>query len=125
MQGAERTNAILPQLDLLYEFVQYELRRRYPGQMHMTLYRGIYDFSEHQVLEKLAENRYVMRLNNLNSFTDDFERAWEFGSKVLEAQVPLTKVFFMGGLLPRSLFKGESEVLVIGGEYEVKVLIGG
>jgi NAD+--dinitrogen-reductase ADP-D-ribosyltransferase len=66
-----------------------------------------------------------MRLNNLNSFTDDFERAWEFGSKVLQAQVPLTKVFFMGGLLPRSLFKGESEVLVIGGEYEVKVLIGG
>ena len=125
MQGAERTNAILSQLDLLYEFVQYELRRRYPGQMHMTLYRGIYDFSEHQLLEKLAKNRYVMRLNNLNSFTDDFERAWEFGSKVLETQVPLTKVFFMGGLLPRSLFKGESEVLVIGGEYEVKVLIGG
>ena len=91
----------------------------------MTLYRGIYDFSEHQILEKLAEYRYVMRLNNLNSFTDDFERAWEFGSKVLEAQVPLTKVFFMGGLLPRSLFKGEREVLVIGGEYAVKVLIGG
>ncbi|MGD9019399.1 MAG: NAD(+)--dinitrogen-reductase ADP-D-ribosyltransferase [Desulfuromonadales bacterium] len=125
MRGAERTSAILPQLDLLYEFVQYELRRRYPGQTHMTLYRGIYDFSEHRVLEKLAKHRYVLRLNNLNSFTADFERAWEFGSKVLEAQVPLTKVFFMGGLLPRSLFKGEGEVMVIGGEYEVKVLIGG
>jgi NAD+--dinitrogen-reductase ADP-D-ribosyltransferase len=125
MKGAERTNAILPQLDLLYEFVQYELRRRFPGQKHMNLYRGIYDFAEHQVLEQLEKNRYVMRLNNLNSFTNDFERAWEFGSKVLQAQVPLTKVFFMGGLLPKSLFKGENEVMVIGGEYEVKVLIGG
>ena len=91
----------------------------------MTLYRGVYDITEHQVIEKLAKKRYVMRLNNLNSFTDDFERAWEFGSKVLEAQVPLTKVFFKGGFLPRSLFKGEGEVLVIGGEYEVNVLIGG
>ena len=125
MKGAERTSAILSQFDLLYEFVQYELRRRSPGQVHMTLYRGIYDFVEHQVIEKLEKNRYVMRLNNLNSFTDDFERAWEFGSRVLQVQIPLTKIFFMGGLLPRSLFKGENEVMVIGGEFEVKVLIGG
>jgi len=27
--------------------------------------------------------------------------------------------------LPKSLFKGEGEVMVIGGEFEVKVLIGG
>ena len=125
MKGAERTSAILSQFDLLYEFVQYELRRRYPRRIHMNLYRGIYDFAEHQVIEKLSKNNYVMRLNNLNSFTDDFERAWEFGSKVLQTQVPLTKVFFMGGLLPRSLFKGENEVMVIGGEFEVKVLTGG
>jgi len=37
----------------------------------------------------------------------------------------LTKIFFMSGLLPKSLFKGEGEAIVIGGEYEVKVLIGG
>jgi len=125
MKGSERTSAILSQLDLLYEYVQYELERRCPGQMHMTLYRGIYDFAEHQVIEQLGKNRYLLRLNNLNSFTNDFEHAWEFGNRVLEAQVPLTKIFFMGGLLPRSLFKGEGEVLVIGGEFEVKVLIGG
>ena len=52
MKGSQRTNAILPQFDLLYEFVQYELGRRFPGQTHMTLYRGIYDFEEHQVIEK-------------------------------------------------------------------------
>lgn len=125
MKGSARTSAILSQLDLLYEYVQYELERRYPGQMHLTLYRGIYDFAEHQVIKQLEKNRYLLRLNNLNSFTDDFEHAWEFGNRVLEAQVPLTKIFFMGGLLPRSLFKGEGEVLVIGGEFEVKVLIGG
>lgn len=125
MQGSARTSAILAQFDLLYEFVQYELRRRLQGVTHLQLYRGIYDFAEHQVVEKLAKNRYVLRLNNLNSFTDDFERAWEFGTRVLEANVPLPKVFFMGGLLPKSLFKGEGEVLVIGGEFEVKVRIGG
>ncbi len=125
MKGSARTSAILPQLDLLYEFVQYEAQRRLPGRTHLKLYRGIYDFSEHRVVEQLAKNRYVLYLNNLNSFTDDFERAWEFGNRVLEAEVPLTKIFFMGGLLPKSLFKGEGEVLVIGGEFEVKVLSGG
>jgi NAD+---dinitrogen-reductase ADP-D-ribosyltransferase len=125
MKGSERTSAILPQLDLLYEFVQYELARRYPQQTHLTLYRGIYDFAEHQVIEQLGKNRCLLRLNNLNSFTDDFERAWEFGSRVLEVEVPLAKIFFMCGLLPKSLFKGENEVLVIGGEFEVKVLTGG
>lgn len=125
MQGSARTSAILPQFDLLYEFVQYELRRRYPGQTHMTLYRGIYDFEEHKVVEKYDKGRYLIRLNNLNSFTGDFERAWEFGSRVLEVEIPTTKIFFMGGLLPKSLFKGEGEVMVIGGEFEVKVLIGG
>ncbi len=125
MKGTERTSAILPQFDLLYAFVQYELGRRLPDQTHLRLYRGVYDLSEHKVLEEHEGNRYLLRLNNLNSFTDDFERAWEFGSRVLEVLVPLTKIFFCGGLLPRSLFKGEGEVLVIGGEYEVKVLTGG
>ena len=125
MKGSERTSAIMSQFDLLYEFVQYELLRQFSTRTHLKLYRGIYDFVEHQVIEKYGKNRYLLRLNNLNSFTDDFERAWEFGSRVLEVDVPTTKIFFMGGLLPKSLFKGEGEVLVIGGEFEVKVLIGG
>lgn len=125
MKGSERTSAILPQFDLLYEFVQYELRRRMPEQTHLTLYRGVYNFDDYQVIERYNKSDYLLRLNNLNSFTDDFEKAWEFGSRVLQTEVPLTKVFFMGGLLPKSLFKGEGEVIVIGGEFEVKVLIGG
>lgn len=125
MKGSERTSAILPQLDLLYEYVQYELAIRFSGQTHLKLYRGVYDFAEHQIMEKRDKKHYVMRLNNLNSFTDDFERAWEFGNRVLEADVPLTKIFFMGGILPKSLFKGEAEAMVIGGEFEIKVLTGG
>jgi len=125
MKGSARTNAILAQLDLLYEFVQYELQRRDPQQTHWTLYRGINDFSEHQVLETLDKGVVLLRLNNLNSFTTDFERAWEFGSRVLRAEVPRQKIFFQGDLFPSSLLKGEGEVMVIGGEYEVTVLIGG
>jgi NAD+--dinitrogen-reductase ADP-D-ribosyltransferase len=125
MKGSARTSAILPQLDLLYEFVQYELARRLPDQTHLTLYRGIYDFAEHHVIEQLEKNSWLLRLNNLNSFTDEFEKAWEFGSRVLQTEVPLTKVFFMSGILPKSLFKGEGELMVIGGEFEVKVLSGG
>lgn len=124
-RGSERTSAILQQFDLLYEFVQAELARRLPGVSHLTLWRGIHDFSEHRILERFDKNRYLLRLNNLNSFTTDFERAWEFGSRVLETSVPLQKIFFQGDLLPSSLLKGEGEALVLGGEFEVKLLTGG
>jgi NAD+--dinitrogen-reductase ADP-D-ribosyltransferase len=124
MRGSSRTSAIFPQLDVLYEFVQAELGRRLPGRTHFTLYRGIYDFAEHRILEKLGKNHCLVRLNNLTSFTTDFERAWEFGSRVLEVEVPLVKIFFDGDFFPSSLLKGEGEVMVFGGEYEVRVLTG-
>lgn len=125
MKGASRTSAILSQLDLLYEYVQYELRRQKPEEKYLTLFRGVYDFEEHVILARFGKNRYRMRLNNLNSFTGDFERAWEFGTRVLRVNVPLTKIFFLCGILPKSLFKGEDEFLVIGGEYDLEVLTGG
>lgn len=125
MKGAARTSAIFAQLDLLYEYVQYELALGYCEQTHLTLYRGINDLDEHLVLKEHDKKHLLLRLNNLNSFTDDFEHAWEFGSRVLRAEVPLVKILFRGGLLPRSLFKGEGELLVIGGEYEVEVMTGG
>ncbi|MGD8251423.1 MAG: NAD(+)--dinitrogen-reductase ADP-D-ribosyltransferase [Desulfobacterales bacterium] len=120
-RGAAPTNAILSQLDLLYEFVQYELKRRSPEQSHLVLYRGVYDFDEHDVIAKKAGNRMVIRLNSLNSFTRDFERAWEFGTRILEARVPIPKVFFDGAFLHAGILQGEEEVLVIGGEYDVLV----
>lgn len=125
MKGSARTSAIFSQLDLLYGYIQYELKRQLPGQTHLTLFRGVYDLEEHHIIEGLGKNHHLMRLNNLNSFTSDFEKAWEFGSRVLRAEVPLTKIFFLSGILPKALLKGEDEYLIIGGDYEVKVMIGG
>lgn len=125
MKGAARTSAINVQLDVLFEFVQSELARTFPQATHFTLFRGINDFSEHRILERFGRHRCLMRLNNLNSFTTDFERAWEFGSRVIRVDVPLFKVFYKSGILPTRLLKGEEEVLVLGGEYELEVLTGG
>ncbi len=124
MQGAARTSAIHQQLDLLFEFVQFELARRLPARRHLTLYRGIHDFAEHRILEKNGR-RFLLRLNNLNSFTTDFERAWEFGNRVICAEVPIHKILFQSDILPRAFLQGEEEVMIIGGEYDVDVLIGG
>ncbi|MEW6490747.1 MAG: NAD(+)--dinitrogen-reductase ADP-D-ribosyltransferase [Thermodesulfobacteriota bacterium] len=120
-RGHAHTSAIHSQLDLLFAYVQYELARCRPGETYRTLYRGVHDLAEHRVVEQLGPSRLVLCLNNLNSFTWDFERAWEFGTRVLEARVPLPKVFFQADLLATSILRGEQEVLVIGGEYEVSV----
>jgi NAD+--dinitrogen-reductase ADP-D-ribosyltransferase len=120
MKGSARTNAINLQLDLLFEFCQYELARRRPDTRWITLYRGTYDASAY---DHPGSDSGVVRFNNLSSFTSDRECAWEFGSTVWEVSVPHAKVFFFSGLLPESLLRGESEYLVIGGEYRVKKLL--
>jgi len=120
MKGSARTNAIQSQLDILYEYCQFELARKYKLTPHIPLYRGTYDASEHDVIEQTGKREQIVRLNNLVSFTSDEERAWEFGSTVWEAQVPLCKIFFYNDLLPGSIMKGEGEYLVIGGEYRVR-----
>lgn len=120
MKGSARTNAIQSQLDLLYEYCQFELSRRHPATAHIPLYRGTCDASEHDLLEQVSRREQIVRLNNLVSFTSDEERAWEFGCTVWEVLVPLCKVFFYNDLLPGSIMKGEGEYLVIGGEYRVR-----
>jgi NAD+--dinitrogen-reductase ADP-D-ribosyltransferase len=120
MKGSARTNAIQSQLDLLYEYCQYELRCKNPQQTGITLYRGTYDATEHDVIEQTGKREQIVRLNNLVSFTSDEERAWEFGSTVWKTQVPFCKIFFFNDLLPGSIMKGEGEYLIIGGEYKVR-----
>jgi len=119
-RGSKRTNAINAQLDLLYEYCQYELRRVLGDQALLTLYRGTYDAAEHDLLEQVGKREQIVRLNNLASFTDQEERAWEFGSTVWACHVPRAKIFFYDDLLPGSILKGEGEYLVIGGEYRVR-----
>lgn len=123
MRGHARTNAIHSQLDLLFEFCQYELARRHPGERWLDLFRGTFDAEEYDVVSRGENRSAVVRMNNLSSFTSDRECAWEFGSTVWEVRVPLAKVFFFSGLLPDSLLKGEDEYLVAGGEFRVRELL--
>ena len=85
------------------------------------LYRGVKNLGDYRVVGEPGGGRVVLRLNNLNSFTSRLEHAWQFGSRVFEAAVPASKIFFRSDLLPGILPRGEEESLVIGGEYEVTV----
>lgn len=121
MSSRFHNNSILTQLDLLYEFCQWELGRQFKDERrHVTLYRGINDFKEHQIVEKIDRRHMVIRLNNLSSFTSDREVAGCFGDTILATEVPLAKILFFNTLLPRHALKGESEYLVIGGNYRVQ-----
>lgn len=121
MRESARTNAVDAQFDLLYEFVQHELRRRHPGILSFTLYRGIRNLADYRVLENPGGNRAVVRLNNLNSFSSRREHAWQFGGTLFEAEVPAAKIFFRADLLPGVLPRGEEEAMVIGGDFELTV----
>jgi NAD+--dinitrogen-reductase ADP-D-ribosyltransferase len=120
MASRFHNNAIFGQLDLVYEFAQVVLRRFFEPERHWTLYRGVNDFDEHQIVERVTNNVVVLRLNNLVSFSRTREIASCFGDYILETSVPFAKVFLFNGLLEKDPLKGEGEVLVIGGDYRVK-----
>jgi NAD+--dinitrogen-reductase ADP-D-ribosyltransferase len=122
-RGKAWTSAIDAQLDLLYTYSQYEMGRRFPGERWITLWRGQNRLEDHHVVEALGPREWVLRMNNLCSFTDDVERAWEFGDAVLEARLATARVFFAGHFLPRSVLRGEREILVVGGEIRVRRLL--
>lgn len=122
MRGAAKTMGVAMQLDLLYTFCQDELHRRQPGERWLTLYRGTHDPEEYAVRDATSADTALVQLNNLSSFTADREVAWEFGSAVWAVRMPLEKIVFFSGLLPRHLLSGESEYLVLGGEYRVSKL---
>ncbi len=119
--GLYGTGALEAQVDLLYAWAQYELRRRLPGRSHLTLYRG---FSGQQAMEPLARlehGRSLVALNNLSSFSSSRERADEFGDRIVACAIPLEKVLAFTRLLPGRL-QGEDEYLVIGGVVMVEQL---
>ncbi|HTX21096.1 MAG TPA: NAD(+)--dinitrogen-reductase ADP-D-ribosyltransferase [Candidatus Aquilonibacter sp.] len=123
-RGAAKFIGVLMQLDLLYTFCQDELRRRFPGEKWKKLYRGTHDSEEYTVQKETGAKRAALvQLNNLSSFTSAPEVAWEFGSSAWEVKVPLAKIVFFSGLLPKSLLSGESEHLVLGGYYQVRTLL--
>lgn len=123
VRGTARTASLFMQLDLLYTFCQTELARRHPGERWITLYRGTHDPDEYVVpAAQRRDNCQLIVLNNVSSFTSDAEVAWEFGSSVWEARVPLAKILFFSGMLPPEFLQGEAEQLVLGGEYYVRPL---
>lgn len=120
MSSRFHNNSIYVQLDLMYEFCQWALARFVaPGASHLTLYRGVNDFDEHRLIEKIDRRQRVIRMNSLASFTGDRNVADCFGDTIIEAEVPLAKVVFFNTLLPTHPLKGEGEHLVIGGDYRV------
>lgn len=118
--GLYGTNALEAQLDLLYAYTQYELHRPDPDRTHLTLYRGVNKLDAHERIAGHGRSDSIYLLNNLNSFSTSRERASEFGDYILQAEVPLTKIFFYNHLLP-GMLKGEDEFAVIGGLYAVQV----
>jgi len=120
MASQFHTNSIWSQLDILYEYCQWAITSgTAPLGEHLTLYRGVNSFEEHQIVERLDRRTVVMRFNNLGSFSSDREVADCFGETILTVRVPTVKVLFFNALLPLYPLKGEAEYLVIGGDYRV------
>ena len=114
------SNSIYAQLDLVYEFCSWAVPQLHKGGSHVRLYRGINSFEEHRIVYRLDKRQVVLRLNNLVSFSRDLEIAGCFGDMILTVDVPLQKLLFFSDLLPAHGLKGESEYLVIGGDYLVQ-----
>ena len=116
-------NNIYLQLDLLYAFCQWALRRRTDASgrvpAHLRLWRGSNQFEEQLLSGSLHARRCVVRLNNVVSFSLSEEDASCFGDWVMEVQVPVPKVLIFPDLLPGQVLQGEQEVLALGGDYEV------
>ncbi len=116
-RGLYNTNALEMQLDLLFSYCQYELAQC-SSTHHLTLYRGVNHFTGLEILSQPSKTEIITLLNNLNSFTDHYERASEFGDIVLKAQIPCSKILWFPELLNGRL-QGEQEYLVIGGLYRM------
>lgn len=119
MSGLFHGNSIQLQLELLYEYVQWMLRRQAPACAHLTLFRGVDGIDAHDVVARHGRRELTLRLNNLLSFSGDREIASTFGAAILEAQVPVVKILAHGALLPGHVLASEGEYLVIGGDYRV------
>jgi NAD+--dinitrogen-reductase ADP-D-ribosyltransferase len=118
-KGLYGTNALESQLDLVYTYCQYELALSHSLQSHLTLYRGVNALDEYRIIKREGKKAVVL-LNNISSFTNNRERADEFGDYIIEARVPVVKVLAYYDLLPK-LLRGEGEFLVVGGVYEVGI----
>ncbi|MCW2315424.1 NAD+--dinitrogen-reductase ADP-D-ribosyltransferase [Rhodoblastus acidophilus] len=117
MDSRFHSNSIYSQLDLLYEFIQYILRRFiYQDRTHITVYRGL------NLCEATHLNRKaccLMWLNNCVSTSTDPDVAGCFGDIIVKIRAPVSKILFVNNLLSIRPLRGEGEVLLIGGDFWV------
>jgi NAD+--dinitrogen-reductase ADP-D-ribosyltransferase len=117
--------AINFQLDALYEYCQWSIRRfQSVGPTHVRLWRGTNHIERQIVRGDLNTRHCILRLNNLVSFSTSSERAEEFGDWVMKAIVPTAKILFFPGLLTDPVLNSESEFIVIGGNYAIRAWHG-
>ncbi|MFO7594661.1 MAG: NAD(+)--dinitrogen-reductase ADP-D-ribosyltransferase [Pseudomonadota bacterium] len=83
----------------------------------LAVNRGSNDVEQLMQPEQSDNDKPMLLLNNLNTFSASIERAYEFGVQGYCMEVPLSKIFFYADLLPLYL-KTENEYLVLGGVYE-------
>lgn len=121
MRGLYNANALEAQLDLLYSFCQYELRRREPVKEHWLLFRGVNEIEGHDLIKRINNRELILLLNNLNSFSSDQYHSCTFGDHVLSVSVPRAKLLYFPDLLP-GVLAGEHEFLVIGGIYHAGLI---
>ncbi|MGB1091947.1 MAG: NAD(+)--dinitrogen-reductase ADP-D-ribosyltransferase [Oceanobacter sp.] len=124
MTGLYNTNNLEGQLDLLYCWSQYELRRRLQDDQeapsHLLLYRGLNNAEYQEWKQAPKSNQGMLLLNNLNSFSSDPAYAETFGDTLIAVKIPLSKIVYFPDLLP-GLMQGEREYLVLGGIYQVEL----
>jgi NAD+--dinitrogen-reductase ADP-D-ribosyltransferase len=123
MRGSAKTNAIHAQLDLVYEFCQYELDRQKGGICSLELFRGTNDPQQYELREVIDRRRRTVRLNSIGSFATNVERAWEFGSTIWKVYVPTPKIVYFESLCSTSVLRGEGEVIALGGDYLVEQVL--
>ena len=122
MNSRFHNNSIYTQLDIVYEFCQWSLNKFFPqDEAHILLYRGMN--LPDGALIKAPDGGTRVRLNNLVSFAREREVASCFGDTILTVRVPRCKVLFFNALLPVHPLHGESEYVVIGGEYRVEATV--
>ena len=114
---------IFSQLDLLYEFTQQYLRRFQPVSEPVRLYRGFNGRGdESQILEKPEKRKWIIRNNCLASYSQEGERACEFGDQIVGIEAPFSKILCLPQAMPGVLPSYESEVILLGGDYESELI---
>ena len=117
------SNSIYAQFDLLFEYCQYFWNRFGPVSKKVTLYRGINPMERDiSILEWSSKKHVTVRNNCLNSYSSSKERASEFGDMILEVMIPFQKLFCSPEILPGKLPSYENEYIVLGGDYESKIV---